>query len=126
MRKVVTVLILIIFCISCKRFDSNKLNHQLIQGGWNQVQIIYPHEIKDSLVVENTVEETKLRFTGDSCIEEMLDVGEEKLFTFQIKDYILRLEEKDVSTNYLEIVKLTKDSLVLQTKYQRWKYTKIR
>lgn len=124
MRIIVPIITLyfIVVCAGCQRFDSNALNHQLIQGNWGLVQIIYTDETTDSLVVENQIPSTCLQFDADSCIEVMEDIKRTRYFGFAIKNYVLRLDEDENNTNLLNIAKLTQDSLILRAGGQSWKY----
>lgn len=115
--------LLLTTCFSCKRFDSDKLNHKLIQGEWKQTEIIYTETDEEGTrQVKRDAGTAILKFQADSCTETMPDSKNIKHYTFQIKDYILQLKEENLPVNYLEVVKLTDDSLILQTKYQRWGY----
>lgn len=122
MRKILLTTLLIILCASCRRFDSNALNHQLIQGTWNQVEIVYSNGGADSLIIEYPQHLTSLRFDIDSCIETMEDMKEEHRFTYKIKNYVLKLDKGEERSNFLNIIKLTKDSLILRSGNQSWKY----
>lgn len=112
------------FLYSCTPFDSDQHNKKLLQAKWEQVEIAYPNESGDSLVVEIPEGLTMLTFVGDSCLEQMVDIDKSQLYSFEIKDYVLKLEKDSSSINYLDIRKLTKDSLILHSNYRLWKYIK--
>lgn len=121
-KKLIYIICSLILCVSCKNFDSDSLNRTLIQGNWEQVQITYPDEQGETLITESPQDATLLQFREDSCIEVIPDVNQKKYFTYQIKSYILQLKEGEGKSNVLSISKLTEDSLILQNKYQTWKY----
>lgn len=124
MRYFFSYICIVIMLCSCTSFDSDKYNKKLIQAKWQQVEIVYPNEIGDSLLVEVPEGLTMLTFVGDSCLEQMLDINKSQLYSYDIKDYVLKLEKDSSSINYLDIRKLTKDSLTLHSNYRLWKYIK--
>lgn len=120
---------LLSFCIpfisfACTPFDSNKNNKKLIRSTWHQVEIVYPNINGDSLIVEHPEGVTILTFTDDSCHERMKDLHASVHYSYDIKDYVLKLEKDSVNINYLDIRKLTSDSLILHSKNRFWKYIK--
>lgn len=123
-RYLLSYIFITIFLYSCTPFDSDQHNKKLLQAKWEQVEIVYPNESGDSLVVEMPEGLTMLTFVGDSCLEQMVDIDKSQLYSFEIKDYVLKLEKDSSSINYLDIRKLTEDSLILHSNYRLWKYIK--
>lgn len=121
------LLIIIIFCFSCcTPFDSDRLNKKLIQGRWEQVDVISSDA--DSVFADREMHSaTFLQFRGDSCFETLrrADVDRNRYFQFDVNSYVVSLKETDHPTNYLVIAKLTADSLVFQVGSRILKYKRV-
>lgn len=109
---------------SCVPFDSNDYNKKMIQSTWIQVELEYFAEDGDSIIVEEAEGHTVLAFTVDSCHEQLLDLNTTAQYSYDIKDYVLKLEKDAENINYFEIEKLTSDSLILSSAYFVRKYIK--
>lgn len=117
------ILFLVIYCFYyCTPFDSNKLNQDLIQGLWIQTEIITLDQ-DSTLFAGNELQNINatLVFNNDSCIE-TIDSTKTRKYSFEIKDYFIKLEEKGKPDTYLVINKLTKDSLLFQAGNRILKY----
>ncbi len=112
MKKYLFVLITtVLFC--CTPYDSNKVNHKLIQGKWMQVDLISYDDRLAPVDEDIAPQNASLYFWGDSCVEHIKDIARERYFKFNINSFIIGLEEEGHPTSYLKIAKLTEDSLVL-------------
>lgn len=124
MKKVLIALLIPFVGFACTPFDSNQYNKKLIQHSWQQVEISYPDKLGDSLITEQSKGVTILTFTPDSCFEKLQDLKTSIHYSYDIKDYILKLERDSNNINYLNIQKLTTDSLILYSNYRFWRYIK--
>ena len=124
MKKYLLSTLLVLCFACCTPFDSNNLNKRMIQGRWEQVNII-PLD-NDSISTDDSALSTMiLDFRGDSCFETFSDADSNRHFGFMISSYVIRLEEANRPTSHLVIAKLTDDSLVFRTDSKILKYKKI-
>lgn len=107
----------------CNRYNSDKVNTEMIQGKWlltEAERIGY-----DTIEIDYEQELTYLVFDGNKCSQYMSDLKDTINFTFLIHDYDLELYEDSIPFRKLFIDILTSDSLVLSFKDDKWKYKKI-
>lgn len=123
MKKYLFVLMTtVLFC--CTPYDSNKVNHKLIQGEWIQVDLVSYNEQLAPIDEEIAPQNASLYFWGDSCLEHIRDIEKERYFKFDINNFIIALEEEGQPTSYLKIAKLTDDSLILHIDARILRYAK--
>lgn len=125
MIKVYNIAFVILICIlsSCKRFDSDTLNRQMIQGKWRLVDV--ERKAYDSVKIDYTQQVTYLIFDGDKCTQDMVGLTTSN-YRFTIHNYMLTLYVDSVFDNRLEINTLTRDSLIFtQGKDSQWTYIKM-
>lgn len=123
MKKYLFVLMTtVLFC--CTPYDSNKVNHKLIQGEWIQVDLVSYNEQLAPIDEEIAPQNASLYFWGDSCLEHIRDIEKERYFKFNINNFIIGLEEGGHPTSYLKIAKLTNDSLILLTDVRVLRYAR--
>ena len=123
-KKILLALFVLLIAYACTPFDSNKRNKELIQHTWRQVELVYPNQEGDSLITERPKGLTTLIFDTDTCIERLNDINTAIKYSYDIKDYVLKLEKDSANINYLDIQKLTSDSLILHINYRLLKYIK--
>lgn len=117
-------LLFVILLVGCTPYNNNEVNRKLIQGKWSQVSLSSIDKDQSKLNEEIVMNNATLYFWGDSCIEQIKDISEEKKFKVKINNFIIGLEEEGVPINYLKIAKLTSDSLILHTNEKILKYSK--
>lgn len=113
----------IIYFSACTPYNSDKVNHQLIQGKWELVGV--DHIAYDSIGIDYTKEQTLLIFDDNECIQIMTDIKDTMRFSFSIKNYDLSLYKDSILITSLGISALSQDSLALNLNGREHEYKKI-
>lgn len=108
--------------ISCRPYDSDEANRELIQGSWKLLNV--EHSVYDSIYVDYAKEETFLIFKGDSCREYMVDLADTLDLSFIIRDYHLAFVKNDTIIGRFSIDSLTDKTLILSFEKDKRIYKK--
>lgn len=123
--KTVLLLTLITLLHCCTPYNSDDANFKMIQGKWMLVDV--DRDAYDSVEVDYNQQITYLTFERDTCIQELVDLGESSKYSFTIQNFNLSLFQNSVLDNSLNIDLLTPDSLILSRGNDGvWRYLKIK
>lgn len=126
MKKYILILSLLIllpvFLLSCKPYNSNEVNRQLLQGSW---KLIATNNLERDSSDAGLHIDFDIRFEGDSCCEYARDFNRLTKYKFLIDDFSLDLFNNDSLVSKINITTLTKDSLTLSQLRTWWVYKKI-
>ncbi|MBD8390122.1 hypothetical protein [Dysgonomonas sp. BGC7] len=112
--------------LQCTPYNSDKVNHQLIQGKWMLVEADHNNKILDTVKVDYQNNQTILVFDDNNFTQYMPDLNDTINLRFLIKDYSLALLKDTIFVNTFSIKQLTQDSLILSQETNKRIYKKIK
>lgn len=107
----VAIISVFLFFGSCKRYNSDEVNNQMIQGKWQLVAV--ESKKNDSAGLALNQQDVYLYFNGNKCTQEIVGLVKSD-YTFTIHNYTLMLYKDSIFDNKLDIYTLTVDSLVFK------------
>lgn len=100
-----------LFLVSCKPYNSDEVNNQMIQGKWQLVAV--ESKRNDSASLDLNQQDVYLYFNGNKCTQEIVGLVKSD-YTFIIHNFTLMLYKDSVFDNKLDIYTLTVDSLIFK------------